>query len=150
MSRHAALRLVVGLAVAVPVVAAAQGAPPRAVPRDAATETELLQAFTAIEAANGYPDIVDAVQEHEAVIASVRMVDLADERLRSGGLDANQRGVVLLLRQLSVECRAQGPRPIPHGLRDIVPGCSRPGHAGAWPPRSGSLSRSCTSCSSGW
>lgn len=112
MTLHAALRSVAVLTFAVAtVVEGAQGVPTRTAPRDSASEAEIVQAFAAIEAANGYTDIVDAVQEHEAVIASVRMVALADERLQSGALDANERGVVMLMRQLSMDCRGQGARP---------------------------------------
>jgi hypothetical protein len=112
MTLHAALRSLAVLLFAVPTISAAeQGAPPRSAPRDNASEAEIVQAFAAIEAANGYPDIVNAVQEHEAVIASARMVALANARLQDGSLDRDQRGVVLLMRQLSMDCRDKGARP---------------------------------------
>lgn len=111
MTLPAALRTVAVLAFTASTVYAAQGVAPRTAPRDNASDAELVQAFAAIEAANGYADIVDAVQEHEAVIASARMVALADEQLQNGSLDANQRGVVMLMRELSRDCRSQGARP---------------------------------------
>lgn len=113
MSLHAAFPLLVVLAFAVPTIAAeaAQGGPPRGAPRDNASEAEIARAMAAIEAANGYPDIVNAVQEHEAVIASARTVALANARLQDGSLDQSSRGVVLLMRQLSMDCRDRGARP---------------------------------------
>ena len=108
MTQPAALGAIVGLLCA---VSAAAGAAQGVVPRDDASEAEIVQAFAAIEAANGYSSIVEAVLDHEAVVASVRTVELADERLRSGALDTSQQGVVMLMRQLSIDCRGQGARP---------------------------------------
>lgn len=111
MTQPAALRSLLALAFAASAAAAAAQIAPRVAPRDDASGAEIAQAFAAIEAANGYANIVEAVEEHEAVISSVRMVELADERLQGGSLDTSQRGIVMLVRQLSMDCRGQGARP---------------------------------------
>jgi hypothetical protein len=88
-----------------------QSPPPSARSRDTVSDSDLARAFAALEAVDTYRDIVEAVNEHEAIIASTRMVALADDRLASGRLDENQRVLVTLLRQLSLDCRQLGARP---------------------------------------
>lgn len=72
------------------------------------SDPEIRQAIGAIERANGYREIVEATARFEDVIRSPRTVALADEQLRNPALAANQRGLLLLERQLSLDCRLQG------------------------------------------
>lgn len=80
------------------------GKPPRNNPSDA----EIRQAVTAIERADGYRDILEATERYEDIFSSARMVELADAQLQNPALDANQRGLVVLERQLSLDCRVRG------------------------------------------
>ena len=72
------------------------------------SDLEIRQAAAAIEQADGYADIVAATDRYAAVIASPRVVELVDEALRNPALNDTQRGVLLLERQLSLDCRAVG------------------------------------------
>ena len=72
------------------------------------SDLEIRQAAAAIEQADGYADIVAATERYAAVIASPRVVELVDEALRNPTLNDTQRGVLLLERQLSLDCRAVG------------------------------------------
>ncbi len=110
MTLHAALRSVVAIAVALPSIAVAQGVQAGPSPRNNVTSTEIVDAISAIQGADSYVDIVDGVGQHESVIASPATVALADSRLASGSLDTNERGLVILMRQLSLDCRQRGAR----------------------------------------
>ena len=72
------------------------------------SDLEIQQAAAAIEQADGYADIVAATERYAAVIASPRVVQLVDEALQNPALNESQRGVLLLERQLSLDCRALG------------------------------------------
>ena len=72
------------------------------------TMLEIQQAATAIEQADGYSDILDATQKYSAVLSSPRVVELVDGLLQNQSLNDTQRGILLLERQLSVDCRALG------------------------------------------
>src|SRR5262245_61467502 len=72
------------------------------------TDLEIRQAAAAIEQADGYAEIVAATERYAAVISSPRVVQLVDEALKNPGLGDSQRGVLLLERQLSLDCRALG------------------------------------------
>ena len=45
------------------------------------------------------------------MIASTQMVRMADEQLQDPALEAAQRSLLVLLRQLSLECRQRGAEP---------------------------------------
>ena len=77
-------------------------------PQGGPTDAEIRQAVTAIERAEGYRDILEAVQRYEEVFSSPRLVELADAQLQRSDLDTNQRGLVILERQLSLDCRLRG------------------------------------------
>lgn len=112
MTSHARWSLAVFvLSVALAGPAPGQGGPPRSTPGGPASETEIVEAFTALQGADGYRDIVKVVDQHARVIASEPMVALIDRRLEDPSLDAVTRGLVLLLRQLSLDCRQEGPQP---------------------------------------
>jgi hypothetical protein len=81
-----------------------QGGPQRGGPTDA----EVRQAITAIEQADTYRQIVDAATRYEAVLGSARVVELLEELLQNPALDTNQRGLVVLERQLSLDTRQRG------------------------------------------
>jgi hypothetical protein len=81
-----------------------QNAPQRNNPTDA----EIRQAVTAIERADTYRQIVDATTRYEAAIGSARVVELLDELLQNPALDTNQRGLLVLERQLSIDTRQRG------------------------------------------
>jgi hypothetical protein len=72
------------------------------------SDLEIRQAAAAIEQADGYADIVSATERHASVISSPRVVQLVDEALQNPALNDRQRGVLLLERQLSLDCRALG------------------------------------------
>lgn len=76
--------------------------------RDDASDAEISQAFNAVARADGYQDLLEAIEQHEAVIGSRRLVALADQQLQDSSLDANQRGLLILERQLSLDCRQLG------------------------------------------
>ena len=72
------------------------------------SDLEIRQAAAAIEQADGYADIVAATERYAAVISSPRVVQLVDDALQNPALHDTQRGVLLLERQLSLDCRALG------------------------------------------
>jgi hypothetical protein len=72
------------------------------------SDGEIQQAATAIEQADGYADVLAATQKYAAVISSPRVVQLVDAALQNTALNGAQRGVLLLERQLSIDCRALG------------------------------------------
>lgn len=72
------------------------------------TDVEIQQAAAAIEQADGYADVLAATQKHAAVISSPRVVQLVDAALQNTALNDAQRGVLLLERQLSIDCRTLG------------------------------------------
>ena len=72
------------------------------------TILEIQQAATAIEQADGYNDILAATQKYARVLSSPRVVELVDGLLQNQSLDGTQRGLLLLERQLSVDCRTLG------------------------------------------
>jgi hypothetical protein len=84
--------------------AASAGDGPQTRPSDAAIN----QAATAIERAEGYADLVEAMRRYEQAICSPRMAELADEVLRLTTISDAQRGLVRLERQLSIDCRQRG------------------------------------------
>ena len=69
---------------------------------------EIQQAAAAIEQADGYNDILAATQKYASVLSSPRVVELVDGLLQNPSLNDTQRGVLLLERQLSVDCRTLG------------------------------------------
>ncbi len=77
-------------------------------PQGNPTDAEIREAVTAIERAEAYRDIQDAVRQYEEVFRSPRLVELADAQLQWSDLDTNQRGLVILERQLSLDCRLRG------------------------------------------
>jgi hypothetical protein len=85
-----------------------QEPPPTKPSRTSVSDLEIRQVFGALERADGYHEIVEATGRYEDVIRSPRTVELADELLRNRALSANQRGLLLLERQLSLDCRLQG------------------------------------------
>ena len=72
------------------------------------SDFEIRQAANAIEQANTYDEIVVATQRYANVISSPRVVELVDGLLQNTSLNETQRGVLLLERQLSLDCRAFG------------------------------------------
>ena len=88
---------------------AAHAQAPRIAPGKPPSDAEIREAITAIERADGYTSILQTIQRYEGVLGSPRLVELADALLESSALDANQRGLVLLERQLSLDCRRYGP-----------------------------------------
>jgi len=77
-------------------------------PRNDPSDAEIRQAVSAMERADGYREILEATERYEEIISSARMVELIDEHLRTPALDANRRGLLLLERQLSLDCRLRG------------------------------------------
>ena len=69
---------------------------------------EIQQAATAIEQADGYNDILAATQKYAGVLSSPLVVELVDGLLQNQSLNDTQRGILLLERQLSVDCRTLG------------------------------------------
>jgi hypothetical protein len=97
----------IALAVTLPLVAFGQGrsaGPSTQNPTDA----DILQAITAIERADGYDDLLAAIERYAPAIASPRTIELIDARLQAPSLDENQRGLLMLERQLSVDARRRG------------------------------------------
>jgi hypothetical protein len=88
--------------IAIAPILAQQGSP---------TDLEIRQAAAAIEQADGYADIVAATERYAAVISSPRVVQLVDDALQNPALSGAQRGVLLLERQLSLDCRTLGAAP---------------------------------------
>ena len=72
------------------------------------SDADIREAVTALELADGYRDILAATMRYEDVIGSPRMVELIDGVLKSASLDDNQRGLLGLERQLSLDCRLLG------------------------------------------
>lgn len=104
--------IVLGAASACLALAAlgAEGRPsqrPAAVPSD----QEVQLAASAIEQADGYQAIVAAAERHADVLASPRIVELVDLLLQNPSLNAAQRGMLLLERQLSIDVRQLGAVP---------------------------------------
>jgi hypothetical protein len=88
------------LAVTLPLVALAQGR--------AASDSEILQAATAVERADTYTDLLAAIEQHAPAISSARTIELIDARLKDRSLDDNSRGLLLLERQLSLDVTRLG------------------------------------------
>lgn len=86
----------------------AQAPSPDRPPREDASDAEIGQALTAIEAAEGYLELLESIEQYEDVIRSERIVALVDEQLQSPELDADQRGLLVLQRQLSLDSREYG------------------------------------------
>ena len=72
------------------------------------SDLDIQQAAAAIEQADGYAEIVAATKRHAVVLSSPRVVELVDGLLNNSALDATQRGLLLLERQLSIDCRTLG------------------------------------------
>jgi hypothetical protein len=77
-------------------------------PAAAPSDTDIVQAVNAVERADGYADLLAQVQRHAAAISSPRTIELIDARLRDQALDDNQRGLLMLERELSADTRARG------------------------------------------
>jgi hypothetical protein len=71
-------------------------------------DADILQAITAIERADGYSDLLAAIERYAPAISSPRTIELIDARLQAPGLDDSQRGLLMLERQLSVDSRLRG------------------------------------------
>lgn len=80
-------------------------------PRDDASDAEVIEAVGAVERAQTYGELVEAVEQYEDVIASRRTVALADQALQTAPPGSEQRGLLLLERQLSLDCRQHGATP---------------------------------------
>lgn len=76
--------------------------------RDDASDAEISEAFGAVARADGYKELLVAIEQNEAVIGSRRLVALADQQLQDSSLDINERGLLILERQLSLDCRQRG------------------------------------------
>ncbi len=76
----------------------------QAVPSD----LEIQQAVTAIEQADSYADVLATTEKYAAIISSPRVVELVDAALQNAALNDAQRRVLLLERQLSIDCRVLG------------------------------------------
>ena len=101
------IAIAAALVTLMPAAILGQARPPagqQAVPSD----VEIQQAATAIEQADGYADVLGATQKYAAIISSPRVVELVDAALQNAALNDAQRGVLLLERQLSIDCRALG------------------------------------------
>jgi hypothetical protein len=72
------------------------------------SDSEIQQAAAAIEQADGYADIVAATTRHAGVLSSPRVVEMVDGLLQNPALNETQRGVLMLERQLSIDCRTVG------------------------------------------
>lgn len=72
------------------------------------TDAKIVEAFAAIERADGYSDLVAAAERHASAIGSLRTLELIDARLAVPSLDAAQRGLLILERQLSADSRRLG------------------------------------------
>ena len=72
------------------------------------SDLEIQQAAAAIEQADGYADIVAATTRYIDILSSQRVVEMVDALLKNPALDETQRGVLLLERQLSIDCRSLG------------------------------------------
>ena len=72
------------------------------------SDLEIQEAATAIEQADGYDAILTAIESYAVIISSPRVVELVDELLQNPALNDTQRGVLLLERHLSLECRQLG------------------------------------------
>ena len=72
------------------------------------SDLEIQQAAAAIEQADGYAPILAATERNAGIISSPRVVELVDELLKNPALNETQRGVLLLERQLSLDCRQLG------------------------------------------
>jgi hypothetical protein len=77
-------------------------------PRDDASDEEIAAALGAIQAADGYQSLADAVELHEDVLAATRVVALVDEELLDPSLTSERRVLLVLLRELSLDCRRRG------------------------------------------
>jgi hypothetical protein len=87
--------------------ASARQSPPRAA-RDDASDAEIVEALGAIQTVDGYQALADAVELHEDVLAADRVVALVDEELQDPSLAGERRGLLVLLRELSLDCRRRG------------------------------------------
>ena len=68
------------------------------------SDAEIQQAAAAIEQADGYAAIVAATTRYGDVIGSPRVVQVVDALLKNPAIDDAQRGLLLLERQLSIDC----------------------------------------------
>jgi hypothetical protein len=72
------------------------------------TDLEIREAAGAIEQADGYSDLVAATERYARVFSSPRVVEMVDALLQNPALTDSQRGVLLIERQLSIDCRELG------------------------------------------
>lgn len=86
----------------------AQASSPNRPPRDNVSDAEITQALTVVENADGYLELLQAIERYEDVIGSERLVAMADVELQDPALDADRRGLLILERQLSLDSRRQG------------------------------------------
>ena len=98
--RKALAPVVAALLMFAPAPIAGQGRTP--------SDLEIRQAAAAIEQADSYDTIVAATERYASVISSPRVVEMVDQLLQNPSLNETQRGVLLLERQLSLDCRAFG------------------------------------------
>jgi hypothetical protein len=82
---------------------------PRKQSRADVTDADVQRAFTAIDQAQSYRDLVDVLARYQDIIASARALEWVDKRLQVSTLTANQRGTFVLARQTALDCREQGP-----------------------------------------
>ena len=72
------------------------------------SDADIPEALGAIERADGYSDLLAAIERYGPAIGSARTVELIDAALRDRNLDDNQRGLLALERQLSIDVRLRG------------------------------------------
>jgi hypothetical protein len=101
---HALVRVIALLVIAAPLHG--QARPPAG--QQTPTDLQIRQAASAIEQADGYADMVAAIERHADVISSPRVVEMVDALLANTSISDAQRGLLMLERQLSIDCRAVG------------------------------------------
>jgi hypothetical protein len=106
-SLHALVPVVAALLVLAVAPVAGQGRASGARP-SVPSDLEIRQAAAAIEQADSYDDIVAATGRYGDVISSPRVVEMVDGLLQNQSLNDTQRGLLLIERQLSLDCRALG------------------------------------------
>jgi hypothetical protein len=85
--------------------------PQRPTPRDDASDAEIVEALSAVDAAGDFEQMIAAVARHQDVIASTRVVALIDAELQNPTLDSARRRALALMRELSIDCRERGALP---------------------------------------
>jgi hypothetical protein len=98
--------LLIALVATLPVAAFTQNRASDSAARP--SDADILLAIGAVERADGYTDLLTATERYATAIGSSRTVELIDTRLREPGVEDNQRGLLMLLRQLSIDTRGRG------------------------------------------